>query len=231
MSINQISVIVPCEESRLDLFKITFSSYLKYGIPENFQIEFLLISRSIKDCPPIPNTRLIKYEYFGEYFNPSKAFNIGIREALYENVLIISPEVKPVTDIIGKFSTLERGNYVCSALDQQEDGKISVLVNSQYRSETPAMYFTALFKKEDILDINGWDENFCSGIAWEDDDFGARFVGAGKKFEILEDCKVLHMWHPRNYMNVGWDINRIVFEINRTRNIIRCPNGIIKEPI
>src|SRR3990167_8569630 len=113
------------------------------------------------------DVRLIPYEV-KEGFNCSKALNIGVREAKYDHIIITSPEVKPTTDVLAQFEESLGTNIICEVSDQDVDGNLTILVAPTYRADTPAMYFLALFNKADIETINGWDEEFMRGYAYED---------------------------------------------------------------
>lgn len=224
--IDSFSFVIPCEKNRYDMFVRTYQQYKSFGFPKDMRYEFLLISRTL-DPIILPDIRVIKYHFEGENFNPAKAFNIGVNHSIYENIIITSPEILPVSNVLGQFRLLERGNYICQVFDQMEDGTIKdILVNSTYRSQTPAMYFLALFKKEDLIFINGWDESFMQGFAWEDIDFGERFSRAGLKFRALDNVQAIHMYHPRNYMVSGWNVNATILEINNRNQVVTCKNGL-----
>jgi predicted glycosyltransferase involved in capsule biosynthesis len=72
---------------------------------------------------------------------------------------------------------------------------VASLVHKGFRDMTPAMYFLAMFNKRDIEAINGWDEAFMQGYAYEDDDFGQRWVRAGLPFQLREDIQGVHQYH------------------------------------
>jgi hypothetical protein len=205
----------------------TLEKYKQFGNLES--TEFILPSRTLTPgeiMVPGVNIRIISYQWSGE-FNPSMAFNIGVKSAVFDNIIISSPEVMPISDVVGELRKLERGNYVCQVFDEDKDGKRTIsLVNKHMRGENPGMYFLALFRKEDILAINGWDEEFMGGCAWEDNDFGERFVRSGAKFEILEDIQAEHKYHFRLYLSV--DRNRKIYEKNKANNVVRCERGIIQ---
>ena len=225
--IDKISFVFPCDKERLPWMMKTLEKYKQFGNLEG--TEFILPSRvlSAKDVDGLGlNIRIVTYAWTGE-FNPSMAFNVGVRAAAFDNIIISSPEVMPISDVVAELRKLERGNYVCQVFDEDVNGKRTIsLVNKHMRGENPGMYFLALFRKEDILTINGWDENFMGGCAWEDNDFGERFVRSGAKFEILEYIHAEHKYHFRWYLNV--DRNKAIYEKNKADGIVRCKNGIEK---
>ncbi len=231
---NNFSIVMPVEENRLPLLRNTIDKYIELGITE---CEFLLISRSMKDLwwikdihfgKLLPKIKIINYEWSGETFNPSMALNLGVNNATYNNIIITCPEVKPITNILKQLQELPEGNYVCQVFDQGQDGSIiDSLVNTNYRSPSPMMYFLACFQKKDLESINGWDEEFMNGYAWEDNDFGERFNRAGLRFEMRDEIQAEHQWHPRGTAgDFGWNRNEQLFIRNNQEGIIKCKKGL-----
>jgi len=170
---------------------------------------------------------LVPYEV-KEGFNPSKAFNIGIRSAHYDHIIITSPEVKPIPELLARLTELGDKNVVCQVFDEAENGTLSSLVHKGYRDESPAMYFLAMFNKSDIETLNGWDEDFMKGYAYEDNDFGARWVRAGLPFETTENITATHQFHPRSEtIQNGSTINLRHYEENNNQKVIRPTNGLV----
>ena len=225
------SIVVPLDTNRLMLFKNTKRVYDSMPQKKEFIIptrnlekvsEYLLKHKLTKDV------RLFPYKV-EKGFNCSKALNIGVRKARYKHIIITSPEVKPTTDVLAQFSKSIDKNIICQVDDQDKEGNLNILVNKSFRSETPAMYFLALFQKKDIESINGWDEDFMEGYAYEDNDFGDRWVRAGLPFEVREDIKATHQYHPRaETISGGMSINNQKFTDNRDNGVIQPINGLNK---
>lgn len=227
------SIILPIDKNRFEQFKHTKRAYDKFPQVKEFimptrsydeAIRYFKKHRLMKDVKLIPYT-------INKGFNVSKALNIGVRESRFENIIISSPEVKPITPVLEQLATLEGQNVICEVFDQEEDGKIGMsLVNKQFRSDSPAMYFLAMFQKKDIEKINGWDEDFLKGYAYEDNDFGARFMRAGLTFTVNEEIKGLHQYHPRGEtIPGGQQINLMKYNDNNEKGIVRPANGLVRE--
>lgn len=224
------SIIVPMDTNRIEQFTVTKRVYDEMDYPK----EFIIPTRSLDELKKLLEERnLMKDVQLIPYtvkrgFNPSKAFNIGVRASKYDNIIITSPEVKPTTDVLEQLSHLLDKNIVCEVWDESEDGNLTLLVNSSYRNETPYLYFLAMFRKEDIEKINGWDEEFMKGYAYEDNDFGERWVRAGLPFEIRDEIKALHQFHPRGEtIRGGMAINLLQFHANTDNGVIFCDKGLI----
>lgn len=226
------SIIMPLDPNRLEQFKKTKRVY--DGFPQ--KKEFIILSRNkakvkkyLTEHKLIKDVRIIPYEV-KRGFNCSKALNIGVRNAGYEHIIITSPEVKPITQVLEQFSKILGKNIICEVSDQDPDGNLTILVSKIYRGDTPAMYFLAMFNKSDIEKINGWDEEFMEGYAYEDNDFGARWVRAGIPFEIREDIRAIHQYHPRSEsIRGGLAINLQHFNDNTDNNVIKCKRGLYRE--
>jgi predicted glycosyltransferase involved in capsule biosynthesis len=230
--VGKFSIIMPLDLGRFTQFAKTKRYYDKAPQEKEFVIptrNYDKVAKYIEDKELAKNVRLIPYAH-KTGFNPSKALNLGVKNAKYDTIIITSPEVLPLTPVLEQFETLLGKNVVAQVFDQNADGSEGIsLVNQQFRGETPAMYFLAMFNKADIEKINGWDENFMNGYAYEDNDFGDRWVRAGLPFEINHEIKALHQYHPRAESIAGGSgINYNLYRDNSAANIIRCNNGIVK---
>lgn len=217
------------DKNRLEQFKKTKEAYdampqeKEFLIPTRTQFavgDFLKLHNLEKDV------RIIPYQH-DDGFNPSRAFNMGVRESKYNNIIITSPEVKPTSNVLEQLSDCLGQNIVCEVWDEAEDGRKTLLVNSIHRSDTPAMYFLAMFNKKDIEKINGWDEDFMKGYAYEDNDFGERWRRAGLTYSFRDDITALHQYHPRSETKRnGMAINKMKFDENNDKGVIKCKNGL-----
>ena len=250
-----LSFIIPCDRfsykdiigyesyiksDRRELLKNTLKKYEELLRDRTEEVEFIIVSRTIFDLRFLDGInltlRLLIYQHDDrEGFAPSKAFNLGIQQALADYIAITSPEVIPITNVIEQFFKLPKANYICKCIDQNQNGTLGMtLVDSKFRSSSPEMYFLAFYRKEDILKINGWDEEFMYGFGWEDNDFGSRFMRAGLKFNVRDDMVALHQYHPRIDLDISnsrekFNKNCQIFIKNNSDKLIRCQKGIFNE--
>lgn len=226
------SIVVPLDPNRLEQFKVTKRLYDK--MPQ--KKEFLIPTRNIEILDNYFNKhKLMKNVEFIPYthetgFNCSKALNLGVSNAQYDSIIITSPEVKPTTNVLEQLSECIGSNVVCQVADENENGSIGqILVSQTFRSDNPGMYFLAMFNKRDIESINGWDEEFMKGYAYEDNDFGERWNRAGLPFQIREDIQGIHQYHPRSEtIPNGLSINANHFHDNTEARIVWVDNGLTK---
>ena len=224
------SIVIPCDVSRVNLLYKTLDKYST--LPLRFNAEFIIVTRSIDDLQNIweLDIKLIKYVWNEPTFSPAKALNIGVKQSSYDNIIITCPEVRPISDVLSQFNELGRGNFIAQVYDCLEDGQHSMsLVNSNFRAH-PGMYFLAMYRKEDIEKINGWDNEFMYGYAYEDDDFGTRFTRNGNTFLIKDEITAEHLWHKRgsNSGDTSKDIDYSykLYNTNIKNNVIVCKNGL-----
>lgn len=226
------SIIAPMDMNRTKQFMVTKRVYDL--MPQ--KKEFIIPTRSATELKKflkvnglMKNVRLFSYQ-IEEGFNVSKALNIGVRNAKYDQVIVTSPEVVPTTNVLSQLEPLIGRNVVCQVFDEDPEGdRTYSLVNRNYRSINPAYYFLAMYNKQDIEAINGWDEDFLKGYAYEDDDFGARWNRAGLPFEIHEEIQAVHQYHPRSEtIPSGTQINQTHLNDNNASGIIKCANGLVK---
>lgn len=225
--IDEISIVFPCDTKRIPLLLKTLAKYQEFGIPE--KVELILVSRTFKEMLiPGWDIKVVYYDYQGEYFCPSLAFNLGVKKSQYKNIIIGHPEVIPVNNVLKGLYSLERGNYVCRVFDLDDRGNyIYTLVGTGHRDEWPGLYFLACYRKEDIESINGWDMRFMNGYSNEDIDFGQRMLNAGFKETILDDLIGAHQYHPRGTDDcAGYDHNRKLYNENKDNKVTKCINGL-----
>ncbi len=184
----QFSLVVPCEEARLPLLVRTLRRYRQLGL-EQYEYEFVIPTRSLRGKTPLDELgirhRFVPYRYGGGYFNPAMALNLGVRHARHNAILVQSPEVAPVTDVLAQFSSLPDGNYVARVWDLDRSGKrVRPLTVSRFIHYLAGAYFLTRFRRADLEAINGWDEDFMGGYCFEDNDFGRRWHTAGIPVEL-----------------------------------------------
>ena len=225
--IDEMSIVFPCDVGRIPLLLNTLAKYQKYGLPE--KVEVILVSRTFKEMTiPGLDIKVVHYEHKGDYFCPSLAFNLGVGAAKYKNILVGHPEVIPINNVMHEFFRLERGNYVCKVFDLDEQGNtVHILFGMGYRDEWPGLYFLAVYRKEDIEAINGWDMRFMDGYSNEDIDFGQRLENAGIGYTIADDIMGAHQYHPRaDDNNDGYRHNRKIYEDNKRLKVTGNVEGL-----
>ena len=226
---------MPLDDDRLEQFKNTKRAYDNMPQKKEFIIPTRCESKIRKYLEENDLARGVKIiPYIVEVgFNCSRALNIGVRNAIYDSIIITSPEVKPLTPVLDQLEKLLGTNIICQVWDEDEHGNVfRSLINSKNRRNkirAPGMYFLAMFNKADIERINGWDEEFMRGYAFEDKDFGARWIRANISFVVRDDIQGQHQYHLRKEtIRKGNITNYRLFQKKDAEKIIRCVNGLIK---
>lgn len=228
------SIIMPLDADRFEQFKNTKQAY--DAMPH--KKEFIIPTRNARQLRTYfkkhqlgAGVRIIPYT-IDVGFNCSRALNIGVRHATNSSVIITSPEVKPITPVLAQFEKILGTNVICQVFDEDEQKNIKgrpLICSRLEKSKNPQMYFLAMFNKADIEAINGWDEEFMKGYAYEDCDFGARWERAKLPFVVRDDIQGLHQYHPRQEtIPEGSAMNLKRFTQNNEAGIIKCGNGLIQ---
>lgn len=149
-----------------------------------------------------------------KWINPSATFNVGFNYALASNpdiVMIQNAECYHVGDVIGyALKNVTAINYITFAtysLGEGQDVDFKGFVNdipkftgdsawynhSVYRPL--AYHFCSAITSANLRKINGFEEAFAQGAAYEDDYFIHQIRTAGLKVRIIDNPFVLHQWH------------------------------------
>lgn len=228
-----ISIVMPMDDDRFEQFANTKRVYDSMAQEKEIIIptrrpkqvlSYLQANDLGRDVKVVP--------YVWDHgFNPAHALNLGVRSVWHDSqsVIITCPEVRPFFDVLDRLGDYAGANVVCQVWNLDEEGnRISSLVNSGYRFETPGFYFLAMYNISDIWSINGWDERFMAGHAHEDEDFGNRWVRAGLPFEVVDEIQGEHQYHPpHGELEEGAnEINWRLMQENNQNMVTWCERGI-----
>ena len=78
-------------------------------------------------------------------------------------------------------------------------------------------HFTAVISKDDLDDLNGFDERYAQGVGYDDNELVARAKRKGMDCPIYDDLPVIHQFHPLVYDHVSAPANNQLFH-NMTLN-------------
>ncbi|MDN5125821.1 glycosyltransferase [Aliarcobacter butzleri] len=86
--------------------------------------------------------------------------------------------------------------------------------------------------KEDILEINGFDETYTLPSVGEDVDLGWRFRGLGIELKSCRyNANLVHLYHKKRFDSSQGIINNAILKKNFDANKFFCDNGIKKKDI
>ncbi len=191
-----VSIIMPFYK-RLDDFKRVLPENAKYFERNGIEIVIILdyhkeekgLLELIKNYPFI-NFKIIINRKEHEWRNPCKVLNVGIRNASFDYILVLDPEVELITDVIYQLRytlynyPLTYATGVVAFISHGED--IHNIKNPTWMS-----YGSIMAAKEDLFKVRGYDEihNEWGG---EDDQIRRKLDLLGlKKMEVI-DAKTVH---------------------------------------
>jgi len=240
-----ISVVMPVT-NRLDLFKKTVPSLIRQRIPASEDWELVIVDWNSTDgiedfLKSLINVLRIHYirvdvrkslvpVYMNAetMVNPALQWNIGIRKAQGDILVITSPEVVQFTDAVCQFRNAHKHcvgvsvilAFVADAFSSETDmthvaGNLGmgVLVSSTFREKDAGLYFLGAVPKKLLEAINGIDEEYMRGLSYEDTDTGRRMMAAGARLVHDDGIIGIHQWHPRvQPYGDGWMINEKRFQ-------------------
>lgn len=147
----------------------------------------------------------IEYVY---HHNPghsicSQARNVGVKMADTEFVVTSEPELIYQTDVLQQFSELQPDHpeqvisaghvyFAQGGYDPGEDWQPPQGVQEAVGWVAP---YTALYRREWLLEIGGWDEAFPGPWGWDDTDLLTRLRFSGYGQHIAREVRVIHQDH------------------------------------
>lgn len=204
--------------------------------------EILVLNDGIEDgtrsvCEQFTDLRL-RYIFTGHRNDvrpiwrcPGFVINIAVKECFGSTILIQQPEIYYVTPnciqdmeqslkdsphkIVSPNGILDDGTYLNSLRDGYR-------VSSTEDTSPPldiSLPFCMMLHRRMFMQIGGYDEDF-TGYCFDDNDFVDRLTGAGCYSEILQDHKIIHLYHPRTPQyrvglvgrNAAWEYNKQLYE-------------------
>ncbi len=151
------------------------------------------------------------------YVNPCIPFNIGLKEAQGEVVIIQNAECfhhGNIVDFVKKNMAILDYSYfsfACYSIDKITSKSNKLEKFSRFNNAIPDLdgangwynhshirptgyHFCSAIKKSNLEEIGFFDEAYSDGIGYDDDEFLYR-VKNKLKLKIIDDYFVLHQWH------------------------------------
>ena len=177
------------------------------------------------------------------YINPCIPFNIGLREAKGDVIVLENPECYHVHDILTyvkdniddtkyitfsaygidsstttNLSTLNQNNNVINIFNSFPQ---RVYIGGDYMGwynhskYRPVFYhFCSAITRKNMEILNGFDERYAHGFGYDDNEILVRIYRMGLKISIEDSLSVLHQYHTSSHWN-GLNAARLV-EVNRS---------------
>lgn len=185
------------------------------------------------------------------YINPCVPFNIGIREAKGDIIVLQNPECYHLGDVLSDILTnLTNTNYLsygCYSLDKERTYKLSEINSDNIEQIKESLsplpfqiireegglgwynhsvvrpvgyHFLSAIKKENMDKLNGFDERYAKGIAYDDDELLVRIRRMGLNVIIMDNPFVLHQWH--------YDTNNFVQQASNTIELLNHNRNLLQ---
>lgn len=228
-----ISVVIT-NHNRSELLDQTLKS-LTHSKEKNFNV-IIVDSDSDKDIilPELPyDVRIIKQrnELWSDKYVCN--LNIGFLYAFEYNpdiIIMQHSECYHEGDILSYAKKVTDETYIsfgCYALGEEETPESFQMINrpctpdgqrSWYNHPVirPVGYnFCSAISAKNLIKLNGFDERFMYGCAFEDNYFLHQIAMLGLRVEITDDPFVLHQYHLVGWNPERWPINQQVYETLR----------------
>jgi glycosyltransferase involved in cell wall biosynthesis len=220
--------------NRPESLKWTLKSFLQYD-PKDFNV--VIIDDNSKEeivLPDLPyKVRVIRFTNEPWVNIYTALLNMGFMYALDNDpdiVLMQHSECYHNGDVLGYAKKVTDETYIsfgCYALGRNETPDNYEIIDRPCTMEgeqswynhpelRPVGYnFCSAITANNLIKLNGFDERFKDGCAYEDNYFLHQLEMLGLKIEVTADPFVLHQYHPVMWDPSKWGINQRVFETLR----------------
>ena len=133
-----------------------------------------------------------------DFSNPAPVFNIGIKKAQNDILILQHGECKHVTpEVIERLVKPHRFEpslvLFAAVLDTDDKGEdVGWLCHAD--NQRP-YYYCASIRRDTVIRMGGMEERF-EGYGYEDDWFSYCLLSAGVRMQFSADIVVRHQWHP-----------------------------------
>ena len=221
--------IVTSYYNRKQLFVESLKTIKKSSVKD---IEFVVVDDG--SDPPhrletlqsqFPFLKIIRLEKENKwYINPCVPFNVGIRAAQGDKIVLQNPECLHVHDVLKCVDEeLNDSNYIsmsCYAVDSKQNrsvpkhssnGTLEEFMRTfpqkayiggdnagwynHSRFRPTHFHFCSALTRNNMKKINGFDERMAHGIGYDDDEIIQRIRMLGIQMIIKDDVSVIHQYH------------------------------------
>ena len=148
-------------------------------------------------------------------YNSAKKYNIGFRKSSGQFIILSNPETFHEVNILFGFDeefNINPNVYIicsCKAVTftSPNINNFDEYQNSQFvrwyqhsRMNNRLLHFCSALSRENYIRIGGFDERYCTGIAYEDDSFRHRVMMNGIPSILRDDLVTIHIEHERGYL-------------------------------
>lgn len=169
-----------------------------------------------------PFMKIVRIEPENKWYSPNSCvpYNEGIYVTKGNIIILQNAECLHVHDILSYMAeNVNDTNYIsisAYAASKESTARIPSLVDdpnfSKYFYTLPGTWYNhSVFKptwfhfcsgisRENMRKLNGFDERYATGLAYEDNDIIHRIKVLGLKIQLVDELSVIHQYHtPTNY--------------------------------
>jgi len=222
--INTLDSIKPYQVDNMEVIIVDDGSVDEHSIDDlvekyDFTIKLIKINRADK-----------------KHINPCIPYNIGFRNVKNDIVIIQNPECYHVGNVIGhtikNINNQTYLNYSCYNISSKATEELTNNSEDFFKNFTPqpfnsdttegnigwfnhpqhravGYHFCSAISKNNLDEMNGFDERFANGIGWDDTEFYFRVSYKGLKFNIIEEPYVIHQYHYYDDKFKSLDVNKL----------------------
>ena len=212
---NNISLICACK-NRNEALNVSLNSWLNYKQIKEFIIVDWSSDQSLEHLVNLDERIKIIRVPNQKYFNQPQPLNLAISQATGEYILKVDCDyvMSPYYCFFDKYkvddNSFVSGKPSLKSPEYQDQGSGHIFVDkanmtmdelsdyfntysSYYRFLTGLLYI----KKDNLLKVNGYNENFCEYYSFEDDEIYKRLELLGLEHKKLDfDYHIFHIPHP-----------------------------------
>lgn len=154
--------------------------------------------------------------------NPALAWNVGIRQAHADRVVITSPEIamrSPHNLAALLVRTLDPWHAVVGNTYDREWAatEFSGWIGGGPKKRT--LPFFSMYRTHDLVTMRGFEEAFMAGVAFDDNEFVERFELNGGVHHVDQHVVCEHLPHERLPREELVAVNRAVYEQHRGQRV------------
>jgi glycosyltransferase involved in cell wall biosynthesis len=189
-----VTIVVPVFNRRDALAQTLYPIYLG----SRLTTEIIIVNdgsteeiRSAILIPPFSDLRYIRLDRPGQWKNPGRALNVGLRLAQGEVTIICHNGIVPEGDAIDRLYDAVIVSPDTATLARIEENRQEVS-----GSKLPYFLLGAMGRRH-FQEVRGYDEDFTE-YGYEDDDLAVRLIAKGIKFVHRSDILGTHLPHGRH---------------------------------
>ena len=211
-----VTIVITYYQRQAQLNK-TLQSFMQYD-PKDFNV--VIVDDASPDEVKIPHFTDFKIDVIRitnkAWKNASIPFNIGFNKALEKNpniIIIQNAESCHMGDILAYAKTVTDENYISFPCYSQGKGEApgsamnhkcatfegeSAWYNHPFHN--PRYYhFCSAITTNNLIKLNGFDERFADGFAYDDDYFVHQIRCLKLRIDLPGEPFVVHQWHYDNF--------------------------------